>query len=257
MRWSIKQPSVIRAQWPAPKSIKTLISTRIGGVSKTPFTELNLGDHVGDLQQSVDKNRELLARLLPSEPHWLSQVHGVDVADIRSLSRESIPVADGTHTNQLNQVSCVMTADCLPVLMCNAQGTQVAAVHAGWRGLLDGILEVAVSKFDKEDALLVYLGPAIGPDAFEVGPEVRDGFINVNPECQVAFKPSSNKGKWLADIYQLAKIRLKHAGVNDIFGGDYCTYSEQERFFSYRRDGQTGRMASCIWIEGSPDKTGN
>lgn len=250
MRWSIKFPPVIRAQWPAPKSIKTLISTRTGGVSKAPFAELNLGSHVGDQQQSVDKNRELLASLLPNEPRWLSQVHGVDVADTRSLSGDLTPIADGTYSDLLNEVCCVMTADCLPVLMCNAQGTQVAAVHAGWRGLLGGILEVAVSKFDKEDALLVYLGPAIGPGAFEVGPEVRDGFISENIECEVAFKPSSNEGKWLADIYQLAKIRLKLTGVNDIFGGDYCTYSDQERFFSYRRDGQTGRMASCIWIEG-------
>ena len=142
-----------------------------------------------------------------------------------------------------------MTADCLPVLLCNEQGTQVAAVHAGWRGLLDGIIEQAIDKFDSSDQLLAYLGPAIGPNAFEVGNEVQQAFCEQDHKAENAFKPSSNQGKWLADIYQLAKMRLNHKGVGGVYGGEFCTVRDVVSFFSYRRDGQTGRMASCIWID--------
>lgn len=249
MRWIIK-PQVFNAEWPAPANIKTLISTRKGGVSKGPFSSLNLGDHVNDNIDDVIANRNLITAFLPASPAWLSQVHSTDVIElISSIKIGSIPVADGSFSKESNQVCCVMTADCLPVLLCNKQGTQVAAVHAGWRGLLDGIIEHAIDKFDSSDQLLAYLGPAIGPNAFEVGSEVQQAFCKQDHKAESAFKSSSNQGKWLADIYQLARIRLNNKGVAGIYGGDFCTVRDVEQFFSYRRDGQTGRMASCIWIE--------
>lgn len=231
-----------------PSTVKTLITTRMGGISKAPFDGFNLGVHVGDSPDSVGINREMLSRHLPSKPYWLNQVHGVDVIEVGE-SVQSTPSADGSYTNKKHQVCCVMTADCLPVLFCNSQGTQVAAIHAGWRGLLDGILEVAINKFHPNDRVYAYLGPAIGPSSFEVGEEVKEAFINTDSGVHVAFQPSVVPRKWLADLYELARSRLKSVGVTDVYGGEYCTFIEAERFFSYRRDGQTGRMASCIWIE--------
>ena len=249
MRWIIK-PQVFNAEWPAPANIKTLISTRKGGVSKGPFSSLNLGDHVNDNIDDVVANRNLITAFLPAAPTWLSQVHGTNVIELTSSTKiPGTPVADGSFSKESNQVCCVMTADCLPVLLCNEQGTQVAAVHAGWRGLLDGIIEQAIDKFDSSDQLLAYLGPAIGPNAFEVGNEVQQAFCEQDHKAENAFKFSSNQGKWLADIYQLARIRLNNKGVAGIYGGDFCTVRDVEQFFSYRRDGQTGRMASCIWME--------
>jgi len=164
--------------------------------------------------------------------------------------------ADGSYTTQNGIVSVIMTADCLPVLVCNRQGTGVAALHAGWRGLADGIIERGVQKLMQNtrsgpEELLIWLGPAIGPKVFEVGDEVREEFMHQSPASQYSFVPGSTSGKWLADIYKLAKLRLSQHGVENIYGGDYCTYTEKERFFSYRRDGVTGRMASLIWIESS------
>lgn len=220
----------------------------MGGISKAPFDGFNLGVHVGDSPDSVGINREMLSRHLPSKPYWLNQVHGVDVIEVGE-SVQSTPSADGSYTNKKHQVCCVMTADCLPVLFCNSQGTQVAAIHAGWRGLLDGILEVAINKFHPNDRVYAYLGPAIGPSSFEVGEEVKEAFINTDSGVHVAFQPSVVPSKWLADLYELARSRLRSVGVTDVYGGEHCTFIEAERFFSYRRDGQTGRMASCIWIE--------
>jgi YfiH family protein len=239
----------LQADWPVPASVKTLITTREGGVSDAPYASLNLGGHVGDKSVSVAKNRALLSKNLPREPYWLNQVHGIDVLEV-GISKSVMPNADGSYTSEINRVCCVMTADCLPVLLCNAQGTKVAAVHAGWRGLLDGILDVSVSKFDPNDKVLAYLGPAIGPASFEVGEEVREAFVTRSANTEVAFRASGNSGKWLADLYSLARIRLNSVGGVDIFGGERCTFIEADKFFSYRRDGQTGRMASCIWIEG-------
>jgi len=242
-------PELLIPTWPAPTAVHAVISTRIGGVSLPPFDSLNLGDHVGDDPAAVAENRkrlEVVARL-PATPIWLNQVHGTRVLDC-ALPLESRE-ADASMTSQPNQVCVVMTADCLPVLFCNRAGSRVAAVHAGWRGLADGVIEAALAGFeDPVDQLLAWLGPAIGPDAFEVGPEVRERFLQDDPQAAGAFHPG-RPGHWLADIYWLARLRLQRAGVGFIGGGDYCTVTDPKRFFSYRRDGVTGRMASLIWIE--------
>jgi YfiH family protein len=228
------------------------VTTRKGGFSTAPFDSMNLGEHVNDDPESVLQNRQSLAVNLPSQPFWLNQVHGTQVLDA-SLIGPEIPNADGSFTRKQNNVCCVMTADCLPVLLCNKQGTQVAAVHAGWRGLLEGIIESAVHKFDSNDTIIAYLGPAIGPQAFEVGGEVKAAFCQRDTDSAQAFQVSTNraknKDKWLADIYLLARLRLAKLGITAVFGGLDCTFQDSERFFSFRRDGQTGRMASLIWIQ--------
>ena len=249
-------------EWDAPENVKSLLTTRQGGYSKAPFDSFNLAEHVDDIPQNVIKNRQQLMTRLPAEPVWLNQVHSNKVVD---ASRSTIGIdADGSYTIEADCVSIVMTADCLPVLICNRQGTVAAAVHAGWRGLLNGILEQAVNKVlsagscHPED-LLIWLGPAIGPEKFEVGNEVRQEFLNkphliknslFKKSIEQCFTPlNNNKNKYLADIYQLAKVRLLHEGIENVSGGNYCTYTEQDKFFSYRRDGKTGRMASMIWLE--------
>ena len=242
-------PELLIPAWPAPASVRAVISTRNGGVSQSPFDSLNLGDHVGDDPAAVAENRQRLevAAQLPATPIWLNQVHGTRVLDCAESVRNR--EADAGITSRPGQVFVVMTADCLPVLLCNRTGSRVAAVHAGWRGLADGVIEAALAGFaDSAEQLLVWLGPAIGPDAFEVGPEVRERFLQDDPAAVSAFRPG-RPGHWLADIYQLARLRLERAGVGFIGGGDYCTVTEPERFFSYRRDKVTGRMASLIWIE--------
>lgn len=242
-------PLLLTPDWPAPGNIRAVMTTRLGGVSKPPYESLNLGEHVGDDPQSVEKNRNLLIACagIPGAPFWLNQVHGTRVLDCAVSGQDR--TADAVLADQPGQVCVVMTADCLPVLLCNSTGTQVAAVHAGWRGLVDGVVEVTLSRFkDPADKILAWLGPAIGPDAFEVGPEVRERFIQAEPQSAGAFVPG-RPGHWLADIYQLARIRLERAGVGFIGGGDYCTVTDHKRFFSYRRDGVTGRMASLIWME--------
>lgn len=236
----------ITPNWPAPENVKCLSTTRMGGMSIAPYGSFNLGVHVGDELGHVNQNRTRLRQYLPAEPLWLNQVHGTDVA--QALSYQGVCDADASMAKGANQVCTVMTADCLPVLFCDAQGTQVAAAHAGWRGLLDGVLENAVSKFEQSNQVLAWLGPAIGPDAFEVGQEVKDSFCLKDPAAEGCFKASKATGKWLADLYSLAKLRLNAAGVTQVFGGEHCTYSDETRFFSYRRDGVTGRMASCIWL---------
>ncbi len=241
-------PGWIVPGWPAPASIRAGSTTRHGGVSLPPYASLNLGDHVGDLPVAVAENRRRLCQQLqlPSEPVWLQQVHGVTVVDAATVRAEA--EADASFTTHPNKVCVVMTADCLPLLCCDRQGTVVAAAHAGWRGLLNGVIEATVLRMGVATAeLLVWLGPAIGPSAFEVGDEVRDAFIAHDVAATAAFKPSPS-GRWLADIYQLARQRLARMGALAVYGGDCCTYSEAERFYSYRRDGVTGRMASLIWI---------
>lgn len=242
-------PELLIPVWPAPSAVRAVISTRVGGVSLAPFDSLNLGDHVGDDPAAVAENRKRLEAVaqLPATPVWLNQVHGTRVLDcaLPLGNRE----ADASMTSQPGQVCVVMTADCLPVLFCNRAGNRVAAVHAGWRGLADGVIEAALAGFaDPADQLLAWLGPAIGPDAFEVGPEVRERFLQDDLQAGSAFLPG-RPGHWLADIYRLARLRLERAGVGFIGGGDYCTVTDIKRFFSYRRDGVTGRMASLIWIE--------
>jgi len=231
--------------WPAPPQVKALQTTSHGGVSQGVYASLNLGDHVKDSPQHVAANRQLLSPYLPSEPVWLNQVHGVRVVDA-ALSA-CIESADASFTTRKQVVCVTMTADCLPVLLCDQEGTVVAAVHAGWRSLCDGVIEATVKAMPVEPSrLLAWLGPAIGPQAFEVGSEVRAQFLAQDAQAESAFQASGDK--WLGDLYTIARQRLQQLGVSQVYGGGRCTYSEPETFFSFRRDGDTGRMASLIWL---------
>lgn len=239
---------MITPNWPAPPQVKAYTTTRHGGVSHPPYDSFNLAEHVGDDAQAIANNRAILAETLklPTEPIWLNQVHGTQA--IAAQPTYFNCSADATYTNQLGQVCVVLTADCLPVLVCDRHGTTVAAAHAGWRGLAAGILEATLQHFQvPAQDILVWLGPAIGPQVFEVGDEVRTTFIQVLPSAQSAFTPS-RPGHWLANLYHLAQQRLSQQGVTHIYGGDFCTYTDPERFYSYRRDKVTGRMASLIWL---------
>ncbi|MGA9666496.1 MAG: peptidoglycan editing factor PgeF [Gallionella sp.] len=237
---------LIFPDWPAPANVKSLQTTRLGGCSSAPYDSLNLGDHVGDAPLAVARNRMLLNTRLPSEPVWLNQVHGTAVADADLAS--CLPQADACIARHRDAVCVVMTADCLPVLLCDTQGSVVGAAHAGWKGLANGVIEATVQAMDvAPQNLMAWLGPAIGQPAFEVGEEVRAVFVDADPRAAEAFMPGKS-GKWLADIYKLARLRLNALGIANVHGGGYCTYGERERFFSYRRDGMTGRMGTFIWL---------
>lgn len=243
----------ISADWPAPPHVHAGTTTRRGGVSRAPYDSLNLATHVGDEETAVRENRRILRETLalPAEPLWLSQVHGTDVAAVNGTVKSECE-ADASLSREVGQVCVVMTADCLPLLFCDRAGTVVAAAHAGWRGLLDGVIEATIRQMQiPADELLVWLGPAIGPDAFEVGAELRQGFIEKDAEAAAAFRPSCNSGKWMADLYQLARLRLARCGIEAVYGGGLCSFQDREHFFSYRRDGATGRMASLIWMDSS------
>ena len=242
----------ILPDWPAPERVACLATTRRGGVSRGVFASLNLGDHVGDDPSAVLANRQSLSGRIGARPVWLRQVHGLRVIDAAE-GGDFPPEADAAFTRQAGLACVVMTADCLPVLLCDEAGTVVAAVHAGWRGLLAGVLEAAIAAMGVPgQELMAWLGPAIGPQAFEVGGEVRAAFLAIDSRAAAAFQELSND-KWLADIYQLARQRLAGKGLARVFGGSFCTVSEPERFFSYRRDARTGRMASLIWLAQAPD----
>lgn len=237
--------ALITPDWPVPAHVKSLMTTRAGGVSVGPFASLNLATHVRDDPLAVTENRRRLRETLPAEPIWLNQVHGTQViqADIAS----GVPNADASFTRKTHAVCAVLTADCLPVLFCARDGSVVAAAHAGWRGLAAGVLEATLDAMRvPPDEVIAWLGAAIGPDAFEVGAEVRDTFIASHPSAGTAFKP--HQQKWLADIYTLSRIRLNACGVRAVYGGGLCTYTDAARFYSYRRDGVTGRMATLIWL---------
>lgn len=239
--------------WPAPANVRAVATSRAlntdFGASTGVFAGLNLGDHVGDNPQFVAANRKALQQALglTQAPLWLSQVHGTRVLHSDTESHDD-NIADASVTSQAGLATVVMTADCLPVLFCDKQGTQVAAAHAGWRGLCDGVLEATVATFKQPQDLLCWLGPAIGPSAFEVGDEVRAAFVAKSDAATQAFSPSNRPGKWLANIFLLATQRLQAAGVGEIYGGGVCTVSDPTRFYSYRRDGQTGRLASLVWL---------
>ncbi|QFI40012.1 peptidoglycan editing factor PgeF [Moritella marina ATCC 15381] len=247
-------PRLIQVNWPAPHNVKALSTTRLGGVSHPPYDGLNLGLHVQDDSALVWQNRQLLmtAAHLPQQPYWLNQTHSTDVVRLvgQPHNPAQLPAADASVTMMTGQVCLVMTADCLPLLICDKAGSQVAAIHAGWRGLLDGVIENTLAKLsaDPKD-LLVWLGPAISQVHFQVGCEVRDAFITHDPQASSAFIADGDK--WLADLYLLARQRLRALAVNpaDIYGGGHCTYREIDLFYSYRRDSQTGRQASLIYLE--------
>jgi len=233
--------------WPAPERVRALITTRSGGASRGIYADFNLGERVGDDARAVTKNREALRGLLPSEPVWLRQVHGTRVVEAvpGSLGEE----ADAAVARAPGRVCAVLTADCLPVLLADEGGTVVGIAHAGWRGLAAGVIENVVRAMGvAPESLIAYLGPAIGAAAYEVGTDVFDAFVLANSDAAGAFLPHES-GKFLADLNLLARQRLMRLGVGSIHGGNLCTYSDPERFYSYRRDGVTGRMASLVWME--------
>lgn len=239
----------VEPDWPAPRGVKAVTTTRAGGISRPPYAALNLGDHVGDSEAAVRANRKTLQQrlALPRAPCWLTQVHGDTVVDAGADVGDRR--ADGCFTRSPGRVCVVLTADCLPVLLCDTSGRCVAALHAGWRGLAAGIIAAGVRAMASPTGdLMAWLGPAIGPAAFEVGAEVRDVFVNRDPDHARAFVPRGDR--WLADLYLLARQQLGALGVKAVYGGGWCTWNDRERFYSYRRDGTTGRMATLIWREG-------
>lgn len=243
-------PDWFEPDWPAPQRVRALVTTRHGGVSGEPWATMNLAMHVGDSPLAVARNRAILREFLPGEPCWLNQVHGTAVVEVCAGKSEAIPPeADAAFATEPGAVCAVMTADCLPVLFCDDQGAVVAAAHAGWRGLAAGVLDSTVARMNVAPArILAWMGPAIGPRAFEVGDEVRDAFVSVDPDAAAAFVPAGLPGKWLADLFLLARRRLARIGVERVFGGGVCTHADPLRWFSYRRDGVTGRLATLVWI---------
>jgi len=242
----------ITPDWPAPTKVRAFSTTRLGGQSQPPYDSFNLAQHVGDKPDAVSANRQHLRKLAgySDEPAWLEQVHGNTV--INATHADKPVKADASFTTATNTTCVVMTADCLPVLFCDKQGKGVAAAHAGWRGLAAGVLEATLERLCEELAcpashILAWMGPAIGPAAFEVGGEVRDTFIAQHDVASAFIETDSQH--WLMDIYAVARHRLGCAGVEDISGGQYCTFTDKEQFFSYRRENQCGRMASLIWLE--------
>lgn len=241
----------INPNWNVPKNIHAFTTIREGGVSLTPYFSFNLGDHVGDNKSAVKTNRTLLVEKfgLPQTPIFLTQTHSTRVIQL-PYSGQNLE-ADAVYTNVPHQVCVVMTADCLPVLFTTTSGSEVAAAHAGWRGLCDGVLEETVKCFQaKPEDIITWFGPAIGPTAFQVGVDVVKQFVAVDEKAKLAFQPNAiEEGKYLGNLYQIATQRLNNLGITQIYGGNHCTFNEKELFFSYRRDNQTGRMASVIWFE--------
>lgn len=246
---------LLQPDWPAPANIHAWSTSRVQGISEAPYDGLNLARHVGDQPAAVEQNRQHLAQVLalPSSPLWLNQVHGRQVVNAAEWPHTgesgSQPDADASYSSQAGVVCVVMTADCLPLLVCNRRGDRVAAAHAGWRGLAAGVIESTLAALQEPAAeLLVWLGPAIGPGAFEVGEDVRQAFVAEDAATASAFR-QNRPGHYLADIYALARHRLQAFGVRAIYGGGYCTFDDADHFYSYRRDGKTGRQASLIWFD--------
>lgn len=240
--------------WPAPKAVKACFSLRAyddtqiinAPKSQAPFNDFNFGLHVGDEEEIVAHHRQSLTKTIEqNDIQWLDQVHGIDVVKANGSTTVK---ADAVYTPETSKVCAVMTADCLPVFFCDAHATQVAVAHAGWRGLASGVLQHTLAQFNNPESVLVYFGPAISQKAFEVGGEVRDAFVKQSTTLDTCFIPKANN-KYMADLYGLAKVLLSKKGVTQFFGGDRCTFSEASKFFSYRRDGQTGRMVNLIWME--------
>ena len=246
-----RQLEIIRPDWPAPDRVHAASTTRLGGVSCGSYQGLNLASHVADDNFHVMKNRELLRQALdlPGEPLWLNQVHSARVVAADKVGAADFDLCgDAAWSVQSETICAVLTADCLPLLLCDLAGTRVASVHAGWRGLHAGVISSAIAAMSVPgEQLMVWLGPAIGPQAFEVGADVLAAFTAKHPDYTQAFQQTDAE-HWLCDIYRLAGIELEQAGVSQIYGGELCTWSDSHRFYSYRRDGVTGRMASLIWL---------
>jgi YfiH family protein len=233
--------------WPAPARVHSLITTRNGGTSRGPHASFNLGLRAGDDPAAVEANRRLLRKHLPRDPVWLKQVHGSRV--VRADEIGDSPEADAAYTRDPGTVCAVMVADCMPVLLCDARATVVGVAHAGWRGLSSGVIENTIAAMQVPTTeLLAFLGPAIGPESFQVGADVRDAFLASDPAADSAFTPQ-REGKWLADLFQLGRQRLIRQGVTRIYGGGLCTVRDAARFYSYRRDKTTGRMGALIWLD--------
>lgn len=238
----------ITPDWPASKNIRCKTTTRKGGFSRNIYKGLNLGLHVNDDAKHVQKNRQLLKGdlNLPNDPIWLNQVHGSQVIQLSDAIDKNLS-ADAVYTEEVGVICAVLTADCLPVVFCTQSGSYVAVAHAGWRGLLNGVLENTLRALPIDNAgIMCWLGPAIGPNIFEVGEEVYEQFVIKDSMHENSFQMQNNS-KYLANIYQLAKNVLSSNGVKNVYGGEFCTHTQEDRFFSYRRDGQTGRMATLIW----------
>ncbi len=250
--------SLVDLRWPGlPPNVGALSTTRVGGVSVAPYDDgagaggLNLGSHVGDDPAAVECNRRLLRSAVAAEPVWLTQVHGARVVDAAAGRAGEAVEADASITTESGVACAILTADCLPVLLADADGRVVGAAHAGWRGLAGGVLEATVDAMRTSGAgrLLAWLGPAIGPQQFEVGADVRGAFDHFGPQAEAAFRPApDHPGKYLADLFALARLALMRAGVDAVAGGEHCTVSDPRHFYSFRRDRITGRMASLIWI---------
>lgn len=237
----------LTADWPAPANISVVTTTRAGGVSRPPYDTFNLATHVGDDPQAVRTNRERLIEqlALPDEPLWLDQVHGAEVA----MPGAGPGVrADAAWTDRPGSVLAVLTADCVPVVLCNHSGTELAVAHAGWRGLAEGVLEQAVGRFSGvPERLRAWIGPAIGPEHYEVGPEVREALMAANAWNSEAFTATAGN-RWHLDLFAIVRRELGRLGVSRIYGGGVCTHADPKRFYSYRRDGRTGRMATLAWM---------
>jgi len=235
---------LVEPDWPAPANVRAFTTTRAGGFSEDTWSSMNLGSHCGDDPHAVQSNREKLASRLPAAPQWLRQVHGTQVVTHFMPGGKELE-ADGMVAFSPGEVCAVLTADCLPVLFCNRSGNCVAVAHAGWRGLAQGVLQATVRRMKEEPGeIMAWLGPAIGPEVYEVGEDVRQAF----PEEQGKYF-RKNGERWLLDLYGVARHLLTQLEITAVYGGHFCTFSDSERFFSYRRDGVTGRMASVIWLE--------
>lgn len=245
--------NALKPDWSAPDRVRAISTTRAGGVSGRPWNSLNLGVHVEDDPDHVRQNRRRLAEstgLKSEQIGWLNQVHGIDVVELNPDNVGQIAKADASYTRHPGIACAILTADCLPVILADREGTVVGAAHCGWRSLCGGVIENLVSEMAvAPETLQAWLGPAIGPTSFEVGPEVRDAFLEHDPKAVHAFRAEgARSGHFMADIYALATLRLNHLGVSNVTGGGLCTVKDSDRFFSYRRDGRTGRMATLVWL---------
>lgn len=239
----------LRPDWRAPAHVRAFVTTRAGGVSTGEYSSMNLGSRSGDAPENVARNRLIVREHLPATPRWMAQVHGTQVADLDALGESEVATADAAVASKPGRVAVVLTADCMPLLLTDVEGRRVGVAHAGWRGMAAGVIENAVAAMQTDPArVLAWMGPTIGPGAFEVGPEVRDAFLDTDAGADEGFA-AHKPGKYLGDLYTLARRRLERAGVRDVRGGGFCTFTETKRFFSYRREQRSGRMGAFIWIE--------